>query len=247
VSFRIDDDLLAWERGEIADEELARRHPGELDGVLVVHRLVTRLASMPVDDAEASWRAIGERINADAKRSRRGRSVGRLVALAAAAVLLLAGAAFAATGGHPLHSFHVLLHGSAPTSQDLPSASAHPSLGNQGSGTSGIGSSEPPRQAGVPSGSPAPQAGSGASSGDEGDRQGAPPADQGDEQASPAPNGSPDEGSQSGPGTSGGNPGDQQGQPSGDGSDQGGTPTPPAGDTSGAGGSVSDDSGGATG
>lgn len=92
-------DLEAFEAGGLAREDLAATHGGEVASLLTMHdRMFAAAATMTEIDADAGWEALRGQLDAVViplvarKRSRR-----RTVAIALAAAMMLAGAAFAAT------------------------------------------------------------------------------------------------------------------------------------------------------
>jgi hypothetical protein len=166
VSPNLDRDLAAWERGELPRESLVARHGAAAAQVVAVHdRIVDAVASTPIPGVEAGWAALLLQLDtpgASVVPIRSARKRGRVVALAVAAALLLAGSALAVAGPRanedapiaptmePSTGFAVDLghvgpfHGSGSThgfsSATPPSSDTHPGTGSGGgSGTDGSG------------------------------------------------------------------------------------------------------------
>jgi hypothetical protein len=164
VSPNLDRDLAAWERGELPRESLVARHGATAAQVVAVHdRIVEAVASTPIPGVEAGWAALV--LQLDTPRAgvvpiRRATKRGRVVALAVAAALLLAGSALAVVArranehapiapttepstGLTVDPGHVgPFHGSGPrhgfSSATPPSSDTHPGKGpDGGSGTGG--------------------------------------------------------------------------------------------------------------
>jgi Bacterial Ig domain len=98
MSWDLEEDLARWERGEISRGELAARHPEENTGEIVsLHARLTALAAHETPDATPGWKAVRSRLQDRPPRAlrRQGRRIHRPIVVAAAIVVLAAGAAFA--------------------------------------------------------------------------------------------------------------------------------------------------------
>jgi hypothetical protein len=99
VSGELERDLGAWARGELARERLLATH-GAAGRTIALHdRLTMTVGAIPIPDPDAGWAALlveMERAGSVAPLRRRDRPIRTVSILVAAALALLAGAAFAA-------------------------------------------------------------------------------------------------------------------------------------------------------
>ena len=97
MSYRFDEDLMGWERGEITLSELAARHPREnVYGLAAVYLRLATAGSEPTPDPADGWGVVNARL-LDPPRTlhRRGRWTTRPIMAAVLATLLTAGLALA--------------------------------------------------------------------------------------------------------------------------------------------------------
>jgi hypothetical protein len=147
MSFARDRDLERWEQGELSMSDLVALHGSDgAAGMVVLHRRLSALLTIPVGDPESVWRVISERLPAVAGQRRTvpfRRRLTRPLAIAAAAVLV-AGTAYAGSPNtvqryitsfwHTVQSvLNVDAPGNAPPDADRPSGG-----GGQGDGPAAV-------------------------------------------------------------------------------------------------------------
>ncbi len=106
MSRRLEEDLERWETGTLSLAEIEERHPGQVRGLIELHRDLSTLAMEATPDPRASWGRLGSRLPERTRDPvltyipRRGRRRGltrrRLAVLGLAAVLMLTGGLAAA-------------------------------------------------------------------------------------------------------------------------------------------------------
>ncbi|MEA2446890.1 MAG: hypothetical protein QOK47_527 [Actinomycetota bacterium] len=100
-------DLSAWETGEMTVSELESAHP-ELDvtGLVSLHESLTTMTAVPAPDPEMSWQRLEAQLPARSRLSDRAKSwVRRPLMIVIATTALSTGAAYAA-GLEPQRSVH---------------------------------------------------------------------------------------------------------------------------------------------